>query len=372
MTIEGELAVRLDCAARRVRRVTVRSTRPFVAARVLQGRAPDDAVATVSRLFSICGRAQEAAAAGALAVARGLTQPAAAWAARARAVRLETIQEYLRRILVDWPEAMGRAPATAPVAAALRSLALAARETADRGLARELSGIAARAVYGVAPDAWLAQDAGVAVDAWADRGQTLPATLLAELLRGSPLLGRSDVRLMPAARLEALESAVLPALRAEPRFGAAPAWDGVPVETGALARRRDHPFVASLVARFGHAVPARMTARLVELAVLLGQLAAGDPADADIDAFALADGEGLAAVQTARGLLLHRARVRDGRVADYQIVAPTEWNFHPGGPLVRGLAGMAADDEDTLARRARLAVQALDPCVACTIEVTHA
>jgi coenzyme F420-reducing hydrogenase alpha subunit len=115
-----------------------------------------------------------------------------------------------------------------------------------------------------------------------------------------------------------------------------------------------------------------MTARLVELAVLLGQLGAGDAADADVVAFALADGEGLAAVQTARGLLLHRARVRDGRVADYQIVAPTEWNFHPDGPLARGLAGMAADDGDTLARRARLAVQALDPCVGCTIEVTHA
>ncbi|HYQ98681.1 MAG TPA: nickel-dependent hydrogenase large subunit [Casimicrobiaceae bacterium] len=369
MTIEGELAVRLDCCGRRVRRVTVRSTRPFVAAHVLQGRAPDDAVAIVPRLFSVCGRAQEAAAAGALAVARGSTQPAEAKAARAREVRLETIQEYLRRILIDWPEAMGRAPATAPVAAALRSVARASREAADCALARELADIAAHHVYGAAPDEWLAQDT---VDAWAEHGRTLPAKLLAALLREAPTLGRSDVSLMPAAGREALTAAVVPALRADAAFGAAPVWDGAPVETGALARKRDHPLVASLVARFGHAVPARMTARLVELAVLLGDLAAPDYAAAEIETFALADGEGLAAVQTARGLLLHRARVRDGRVADYQIVAPTEWNFHPDGPLARGLPGMAADDEDTLARRARLAVQALDPCVACTIEVTHA
>lgn len=352
-----------------MRAVTVRSTRPFAAARVLRGRTPADAVATVPRLFSVCGRAQEAAAASALSAARGGAEDAGTRAARVRDVRLETIQEYFRRILVDWPEAMGRAPATAPVAAALRSIARATRTTGDAALARELAGIAAHHVYGAAPDDWLAEDA---VDAWAERGQTLPATLLAELLRSAPTLGRSVVPLMPAAGRAALTAAVLPALCADAAFAAAPVWDGAPVETGALARNRDHPLVASLVARCGHAVPARMTARLVELAVLLRDLAVADSAAAQIEAFALADGDGLAAVQTARGLLLHRVRVRAERIADYRIVAPTEWNFHPQGALARGLAGMAAADDAALARQARLAVQALDPCVACTVEVVHA
>ncbi len=91
-----------------------------------------------------------------------------------------------------------------------------------------------------------------------------------------------------------------------------------------------------------------------------------------IESFATARGEGVAAVQTARGLLLHRARVEDGRVTGYQIVAPTEWNFHPAGALTRGLEGMRADDEATLRSDARLVVQGLDPCVACRIEVGHA
>jgi Ni,Fe-hydrogenase I large subunit len=77
-------------------------------------------------------------------------------------------------------------------------------------------------------------------------------------------------------------------------------------------------------------------------------------------------------VETARGLLLHRARLRGGRVADYQIVAPTEWNFHPEGALTRGLEGLTANDTPTLVKRARLAVHALDPCVACEVEVGHA
>ncbi len=89
-----------------------------------------------------------------------------------------------------------------------------------------------------------------------------------------------------------------------------------------------------------------MVARLVDLALLLGQLAAGIAPTREARAvrgLALGAGEGLAVAETARGLLLHRARVVDGKVADYDIVAPTEWNFHPRGALARrasrGLSG---------------------------------
>jgi coenzyme F420-reducing hydrogenase alpha subunit len=91
-----------------------------------------------------------------------------------------------------------------------------------------------------------------------------------------------------------------------------------------------------------------------------------------VGVFAAADGAGVAVVETARGLLLHRAVLSGGRVADYRIVAPTEWNFHPAGPLVQGLEGEEAIDAALLERNARLAVEALDPCVACNVEIVHA
>ncbi len=101
--------------------------------------------------------------------------------------------------------------------------------------------------------------------------------------------------------------------------------------------------MAALAARDGHTVAVRMAARLVELAGLLQRArSAADQAGNPhwVEAFAPAPGEGIAAVQTARGLLLHRAvRAAGGVVAEYQIVAPTEWNFHPAGPLVQGLEG---------------------------------
>ena len=69
---------------------------------------------------------------------------------------------------------------------------------------------------------------------------------------------------------------------------------------------------------------------------------------------------------------MHRARVTQRGVADYAIVAPTEWNFHPEGALAKGLEGLAASDGASLARDANLVVQTLDPCVECTVVVGHA
>ena len=56
----------------------------------------------------------------------------------------------------------------------------------------------------------------------------------------------------------------------------------------------------------------------------------------------------------------------------YTIVAPTEWNFHPQGALAQGLVGRRVADAEHAVRDARVLVQALDPCVACGVEVADA
>ena len=86
----------------------------------------------------------------------------------------------------------------------------------------------------------------------------------------------------------------------------------------------------------------------------------------------LPDGSGLAWVENARGLLMHRLRLVQGRTADYRIVAPTEWNFHPAGALPAALRDAPAHDLDALRRRTRVLVDSLDPCVACSVEFEDA
>lgn len=351
MSAEGELFVRLDWTGTRVEGVRIRSTRRDAAARVLQGRTPGEALAWIPRVFSICGKAQAAAAGLALA-------HAGADVAHARdtgIVRREIVDEIFFRLLIDWPRAAGEAADAATVAQA---------RSADDGA---LTTLAAQRVFGEPASSWLLRGGIDELLGWTASAGTLPARLLGALLRQAPSLGRSDVALMPTPTRPSVEASVLAAMAQDPAFMQAPTWDGAPVETGALVRMRGHPLVAALVERDGHTAGARMTARLAELAQLLSS-----PASPHADGFALPTGEGVGVVETARGFLLHLVRMAGGRIAEYRILAPTEWNFHPRGALARGLSGLASDDEGEVSRLARIAVHALDPCVACAIEVAHA
>ncbi len=384
MTLEGELVVTLAWDGRRVGHVTVKSTRPLVASRILTGKTAVDAAATIPLLYSVCGGAQGAAAAAALAAA-GAAGFAGQSESRAVGIVVESLQEGFWHLLIGWPNAMGSAPQVTPVTAARYLIATSTRASdgadllgdaaAMRVLATGLSAIASRSLFAVPPAEFLALTDVAGLEAWAAVNQTVPARLLRHVLNEPSAKRRSDIRLMPAPRRELLLHVVAPALRDDPGFTRAPTWAGVPVETGALARMHEHPLVADCERSFGRTVLTRIVARVVEMAQLLDELAGVNDSAAHApraQSVMLGDGDGLGTVETARGLLLHRARVHDECVIDYQIIAPTEWNFHPEGALVHSLDGAAADDEAALVRAARLTVHTLDPCVACRVEVTHA
>jgi len=390
VTTEGALTVHLSWDGRRVRDVAISSSRPFAIGRLLTGRDPDEAAALLTRLYSLCAEAQGAAAHCALDAARGSEPDPRRIALLETRVLLETVQEHVWRLLLDWPAAMGHGGLPQVVATARRAIgaeltrldadarnADAHNAAAERlaPLAAELAALLEQQAWGVDLDTWRSLTDATALAQWTAEARTLPAALLGELHARHPDAGRSDVPLMPNASLSQLLDAVVPALRANADFARAPAWAGTPVETGPLARCQAHPLIAALCAHDGRTAAMRMLARLNELALGVARLRGTSPA-ADtprvLRQAAIGPGEGLGLVETARGLLLHRVRVEAGRVAAWDIVAPTEWNFHPQGPLARGLRGTAAGDPGSLTRAARIAVQAIDPCVACHIEVADA
>jgi coenzyme F420-reducing hydrogenase alpha subunit len=80
-------------------------------------------------------------------------------------------------------------------------------------------------------------------------------------------------------------------------------------------------------------------------------------------------GRGLGVVEAARGRLVHQLDQRDGIVTHYRILAPTEWNFHPRGVLVRALLGLGQPRPASLKARVRVLVTAVDPCVDWELEL---
>jgi Ni,Fe-hydrogenase I large subunit len=81
----------------------------------------------------------------------------------------------------------------------------------------------------------------------------------------------------------------------------------------------------------------------------------------------MGQGQAIAWCEMARGLLLHWVQLDpQGRVEDYRVLAPTEWNFHADGALAHALTALPA--HDTAA--AWCLAAAYDPCVDCTVQST--
>lgn len=164
---------------------------------------------------------------------------------------------------------------------------------------------------------------------------------------------------------------------AEPAYSwcKAPRLSGRPMETGALARQviDGQPLARDLA---GGGVLARVAARLLEIArtqLVMEDLVAGiDPAARFMDHGQIPrSGQGEGLVEAARGALGHWIRIEGGRIASYQIIAPTTWNFSPRdaggtpGPLEAALQGTPVDSDRALL--VQHVVRSFDPCMVCTV-----
>jgi hypothetical protein len=337
---------------------------------LVRGKTAGQAAAVIPMLFSVCGKAQGTAAAVALAFAQGGEPDRGA--ERKRLVLAEALQELLWRFLLDLPRVMGGQGNTVMLAALRKGLAQAAasrNEAAWQTFAAQAETTLSQAILGVPVADWRALADPAQLPEWLHRAGTETARNLLELWNGAGRWGGGGAALMPAVSRERILNEVLPGLEGDETFARHPHWQGKVMETGSLARMQAHPVLAELLRQEGATILARFLARLFEMVELLDRLR--EPAGPGwAQGAALGEGIGLAWVQTARGLLLHRAELDgQGNVADYRIVAPTEWNFHPAGPCVEALTGKPAASADQARRSAELLVQALDPCVAYQIEI---
>ena len=160
----------------------------------------------------------------------------------------------------------------------------------------------------------------------------------------------------------------------------APGLGGRPAETGALARQvvDGHPLARDLVARHGGTVYTRVIGRLLEIARTIGAmeewvraLQPGEPWCHQ--ALLPAAGRAVGLTEAARGALGHWVVMEGGRIARYQIIAPTTWNFSPRdaagvpGPLETALVGAPVRPGETTPVAVQHIVRSFDPCMVCTV-----
>ncbi|QRG07998.1 nickel-dependent hydrogenase large subunit [Xanthobacter dioxanivorans] len=160
----------------------------------------------------------------------------------------------------------------------------------------------------------------------------------------------------------------------------APRLSGLTFETGAFARQvvAGHPLARDLATAEGANVRSRVVGRLVETARTLvamegwvRELEPGAPWCAQ--GTMPHAGRAFGLTEAARGALGHWMVVEKGRIARYQIIAPTTWNFSPRdaggqpGPLETALVGAPIRQGETTPVSVQHIVRSFDPCMVCTV-----
>ena len=320
-------------------------------------------------LFSLCGNAHRVCAQLAIDAAGAVESNPADIGER---LRLETAQEHVRRIGLDWPrclaspsssealEALGRCPLLRSAAPALDWRA--ARDWLQHTLLH------------MDPAAWLSAwlaDAGGALRAWSQRQEGWLPRLLNEAqpadLPEQPL-SAAHALMAHSARdpLQALSTA----LASQPGFALRPSWRGACAHTGPWARLQTPPDQRALTPW------ALLGSRLAELVRLClrdgGQWLrwGAEP---------IGPGVGMGWVEMARGVLVHQVTLSEGgaTVQHCRVIAPTEWNFHPRGEVAQRLSALDPSAPD-VRQRVNLLMAAFDPCVPFdvvpmnAVEVHHA
>lgn len=160
----------------------------------------------------------------------------------------------------------------------------------------------------------------------------------------------------------------------------APRLGGRVVEVGALARQvvNGQPLITDLVKHSHGNVRNRVLARLWELAQVVVAMEnwakALKPRQPFCESAALPEeAESAGLIEAARGSLGHWLKIKNGRIANYQIIAPTTWNFSPRdqtgtpGALEQALVNTPVMPGDADSVAVQHVVRSFDPCMVCTV-----
>lgn len=348
--------------------------------RLLQGLQGESVERMLGQLFTLCAHAHRRTARLALNAANPHPEkrlpnepPVLLW--------LETARDHLRSMALDWPRRQPGVSATPDPLAWLRNCPLSlshssTQSTPDqawdaltqlrRWIEAQLLGqpVGRWLIHHREPDAlarWCRSHApnfspAQSLHTWHELAHSLtPDTSSLDLLSADPL--------QQAATLQALAHA----LASDNNFAQHPSWQGQCAETGPWTRLRHQNKIAKSTPTAWTRLCARWT-ELMEIAAIQPHTPAQQLPDVLASgALCVGEGQAIAWCEMARGLLLHWVQLdAQGRVSDYRVLAPTEWNFHPQGALAKALSALAPTDTAS----AWALAAAFDACVDCLVSTT--
>ncbi|MCP3849201.1 MAG: hypothetical protein GY694_03020 [Gammaproteobacteria bacterium] len=392
MGIEGFLDIQLVMKNSEVNAVEIRSSRPVNASRVFIGKNINESLTMLPLLFSICGVAQACAGVRACEQALGLEVSESLEQVRDKLVNMETLREHLWRILLDWPILLNkgmiekksisqqvntqemseiiqyqkhyRQLLTADSNPFLLEQAVSSVRTESCQPINKLYQLLEKSIFAISPAQWLEIDTIEKLQHWFESSATIAAQFIKKIHQNQwQSLGRNNVKGLFTLQTEAVNIDTLVAQFDNENFVKLPQWHNKCYETSSLTCV-DSTLLQLLRFKWGNGLMSRLVARLTAMAQIITGLI--DNTDNPMSAMSQEkydiNGDGISIVSAARGLLVHHISVEQEKIKKYQILAPTEWNFHPQGVVAQSLAGLQGDEEQ-IKIQAELLINTIDPCV---------
>lgn len=329
-----EITVKLSDAG-----VSISQRRPTVTG-VLSGMGLEEALIRIPLLLPICGKAQGIAAQRAASAARGEQEHYAA--EHTRQLWREQALAAAWRLAIDWPGLIGRDKEI--------PLLKAVQQAVDpESLATEL--------LDFLPGLINVEDSEQLIS-WIERSNCTGAAVIREARQLE--FGVDAPHAPHLASGEELQGLAIASMAHEPFDPQSPLGAGI--EVGPLAMNR-HPLLDRISSSdiFG-ALSRRLVALLLDTMVIAGHLL-DEQSTYPLSAWTLGGRVGLGRANTARGPVFHRVALDvNDRVADWRVLAPTDWHFAADGPLVHE-AGRLGGDRNRLA----MLVAGFDPCAPWSI-----
>jgi len=385
-SVEGKLLISIFPESKMDSKVTIASSRPLTISKMFIGKTPEQVLAIIPMMFNICGVAQSRAALSAMMQTLHCPIHPKLDCAREILLNIEIAKEHLLRIFLDWPKLLNieyhnkelqyisrmNNNFCEAMFASRKAFTLNHTEFEAHKLEELIEGLEqflALNVFSSSTQDWLSHNSET-LTCWAELEETLAAKAI------------NHVRQFQLTALNNLSCNHLPELKEElllkrldtenaQQFINQPDWSGKYYETTSLSRQQGHSLLNSLSEDSQNFLLLRWVARLVELAHVPQKLKELHSIirQSDVAAKISLSETGLSQIESARGRLIHRVKIEDELISQYQILAPTEWNFHPKGILAQSLARLNTLDKNELNTMSHLLINAVDPCVGYDLKI---
>ena len=209
------------------------------------------------------------------------------------------------------------------------------------------------------------------LDKWRINSASIGAQFLEYLMQANyASLGNETSKHLPP--LTALQ---MSALLEDESIIKTPTYLGQTYENTSFSKLASHPLITKLQNIYGTGIFTRSTARILEVLALLRSLNHNyislKKQDLSYTFSAQKSQTNTTAIDVSRGRLIHKMHFEGEQIMSYQILAPTEWNFHPRGILYDMIKNLSHTDEASLRKQIELLVAAIDPCVGYELEITE-